>query len=372
MLPDAALRERDVWAALIANGMPQTALMRQLPRLTRLGVLDQLGCHRGVVAAQLADRERLIRARVHPVNVLVALRTYASPATASAAAPPGRRCRRSPTRWTPRSTPRSPPLTPAGKRTMCALDVSGSMTQAAAGLPVSCREATAALALVTAATEPQTLITGFTSGRRGSYESGISTLGISPRQRLDDAIRAVSGLPFGGTDCALPMLWAAQNGVEIDTFEIMTDSETWAGQIHPHQALEQYRQKTGIPARMAVVAMHADRIQHRGSRRSWFARCFGSRFGRARPARRLRPRGHLMDPLREYQEKIRRYEDRGGPMQGHRGTYAHLDPVEPAPVPDPAHARELIRLIKKLAVEPGTRILIMERVAAIERELDAR
>ena len=258
MLPDAALSSPAVWEALIAAGMPQTALMRQLPRLTRLGVIAQMSPVTAAVAAQLADRERLIKARVHPVNILVALRTYAS----------GRSVRGS-TTWTP-----VPAITdaldaafyaayaavePAGKRTMLALDVSGSMTQPAAGLPVSCREATAALSLVTAATEPQVLITGFTSGSEYSYLrghiGGISPLNISPRQRLDDAIRTVSDLPFGGTDCALPMLWAAQNNVAVDTFEVLTDNETWAGSIHPHQALEQYRQKTGIPARLAVVAM---------------------------------------------------------------------------------------------------------------------
>jgi 60 kDa SS-A/Ro ribonucleoprotein len=262
MLPDEALANPGVWEALIAAGMPQTALMRQLPRLTRLGVLTQMSPVTAVVAAQLADRERLIAARVHPVNILVALRTYA-----------GGRSVRGSTTWTP-----VPAITdaldaafyaayaavePAGKRTMLALDVSGSMTQPAAGLPVSCREATAALALVTASTEPQTLVTGFTSGSYPSrwsgmlgnrYGAGITPLNISPRQRLDDAIRTVSGLDFGGTDCALPMLWAAQNGIKIDTFQVYTDNETWAGDIHPHQALEAYRQKTGIPARLAVVA----------------------------------------------------------------------------------------------------------------------
>ena len=39
MLPDAALGEAEVWSKLIGNGVPQTALMRQLPRLTRLGLL---------------------------------------------------------------------------------------------------------------------------------------------------------------------------------------------------------------------------------------------------------------------------------------------------------------------------------------------
>ncbi len=138
------------------------------------------------------------------------------------------------------------------------------------GLPLTCREASVALALVTAATEPRTLITGFTAGSnsRGSriagsyptrwgvgYDTAITPLSISPRQRLDDAVRTVAGLPFGGTDCALPMIWAQQTGQQIDTFLIVTDNETWAGSVHPHQALEQYRQATGINARLAVAAM---------------------------------------------------------------------------------------------------------------------
>ena len=38
---------------------------------------------------------------------------------------------------------------------------------------------------------------------------------------------------------------------------IYTDNETWAGEIHPHQALIEYRRKMGIPARLIVVAMTA-------------------------------------------------------------------------------------------------------------------
>ena len=62
-------------------------------------------------------------------------------------------------------------------------------------------------------------------------------------------------MPFGGTDCALPMIYARNNRLEIDTFVVYTDSETWFGQIHPAQALWQYREKTGIPAQLVVVAM---------------------------------------------------------------------------------------------------------------------
>ncbi len=68
-------------------------------------------------------------------------------------------------------------------------------------------------------------------------------------------MRYTDGLDFGGTDCALPMLYAAQQGMKIDAFLIFTDSETWAGDIHPFQALRRYREQTGIPAKLVVVGM---------------------------------------------------------------------------------------------------------------------
>lgn len=261
MLPDAALGHAAVWEALIHQGIPQTALMRQLPRLTKLGLLA--GETGRVVAAQLQDPERLKNARVHPINVLVAQRTYASGRSA-----------RGESEWKP--VPRISDaldaafynafdvVEPANKRTLLALDVSGSMTATASGLPISCREASAALAMVTAATEPDHRVIGFTAGRAGGYFGGygngtaVTELDISPRRRLDDNIQAVSGLPFSGTDCALPMIWALKNRVEVDTFHIYTDCETWHGSIHPHQALREYRDKMGIPARLVVVAMTAN------------------------------------------------------------------------------------------------------------------
>ncbi len=77
----------------------------------------------------------------------------------------------------------------------------------------------------------------------------------SPRQRLDDVLKTVSGLPFAGTDCALPMVWALKNKVAADVFVVYTDSETWAGKIHPVQALRQYRERMGIPAKLIVCGM---------------------------------------------------------------------------------------------------------------------
>lgn len=260
MLPDEALTKPAVWEALLHNGVPMTALIRQLPRLTGLGVVgDNLGsAATRLVLAQLGDSERIRRARIHPMNVLVALRTYAQ----------GRSVYGKST-WTPSAKVIDAldglfyasygNVESSGKRELLALDVSGSMTQQISGLPLSCREASAALALVTANAESDWQAVAFT-GRGATYralgpDAGLSMLPISPRQRLDDAVAVIDRLPFGPTDCAAPMVWAMNHKVPVDTFTIYTDSETWYGPVHPHQALERYRQVMGIDSRLVVVAM---------------------------------------------------------------------------------------------------------------------
>lgn len=263
MLPDAVLNTVPVWEALLETGVPATALMRQLPRLTRLGLLAPTGSWTRRVADQLRDPDRLRRGRVHPINVLVAQRTYAS----------GRGARGSQT-WQPSRLivdaldaafyAAYGAIEPANQRMLLALDVSGSMDRSIADMPLTCREASAALALVTAATEPSYEVVGFTSGalRRATsrYDAALTPLAISPRQRLDDVVRTVSYLPFGGTDCALPMLYATERNLEVDAFVIYTDNETWYGDVHPFQALRDYRERTGIAARLTVVGMTATRF----------------------------------------------------------------------------------------------------------------
>jgi len=39
---------------------------------------------------------------------------------------------------------------------------------------------------------------------------------------------------------------------------ILTDSETWAGDVHPPRALRDYRRASGIDARLVVVGMVAN------------------------------------------------------------------------------------------------------------------
>jgi 60 kDa SS-A/Ro ribonucleoprotein len=255
MVPTDFLKETVVWGELLPN-LPMTAMIRNLGRMTANGLLQPMSVEAELVAERLTDEVRLYRARVHPLQILSALVTYQSGS--------GHRGSLSwhPVREVVDALDAAFYLSfgnvePTNKRTMLALDISGSMTwDTIAGVPgVTPRDGSAALALVTANVEPSYMVTVFSSGSGGWMSKAIRPVSLSPRQRLDDAIREINSMPAGGTDCALPMVYATENNLKIDTFVVYTDSETWAGNIHPSQALEQYRQKSGIPARLIVVGM---------------------------------------------------------------------------------------------------------------------
>ncbi len=246
-LPTEALNRAEVWEALLQE-MPMTAMIRNLGTMSKIGLLKPLSDAEKLVAGRLTDAARLRGAKVHPIQVLSALRTYSS----------GRGVRSAAT-WTVSSKIVESldeafelsfgAVEPAGTRHLLGLDVSGSMSGGEiAGVPgLSPSAATAALAVVAARTEPWTAIMGFADSFRD--------LGITARDRVDVATRKVSGLTFGSTDASVPMTWALQNKIQVDTFVVLTDSETWAGNIQPVQALDKYRQATGIGAKLIVVGM---------------------------------------------------------------------------------------------------------------------
>lgn len=244
------LREPAVWEALLPH-MGLGALVRNLGRMTACGLLAPLSQAAVRVHERLSDPEAIRGARLHPVALLNALRVYAS----------GKGVKGSLT-WDPNSLvllslERAFPLAfdavPAmNQRVMLALDVSGSMSMAAhgsiVGMAIMAREASAALALVTAKREPQHEIVAFSNGLLRL--PGVSTLDLRAFTGL------ISGLPFSHTDCALPMLYAAKDRVPVDLFVIYTDNETNAyNSVHPCVALKQYRQAMGIPAKLVVCAM---------------------------------------------------------------------------------------------------------------------
>lgn len=249
MVPSEWKNDVSVWAALLED-MPLTALVRNLGKMTAVGLLRPLAKASRQAADLLRDARRLRSARLHPLSVLAALKVYAQG-----------HGERGKLRWEPVREVRDAledafyasfqHVEQSGKRHLLALDVSGSMTCGEiAGMPgMNPRVASAAMAMVTARTERAHHLLGF------SHE--LVPLDISPRSKLEATMRAIEQVSMGATDCALPMLYAKRHKIPVDTFVVYTDNETWFGAVHPFQALREYREATGIPAKLVVVGLTA-------------------------------------------------------------------------------------------------------------------
>lgn len=251
-LPTELLNEAAVWEALLQD-MPLTAMIRNLGNLSKCGLLAVGSEAADKVVAELANVERLKKARVHPIAILAAQVTYASGKGA-----------RGDGQWAP-----VPSVVDAlnqafyaafanvratGKNIVLGIDVSGSMAGTRVnGLPnLECRQAAGAMALVTMATEK--VVTPM------AFDTKSYPLALSAKQRLDDVVKVLEKTGGGGTNCALPIQYAIDNKVEADAIVIYTDSETWYGSKHPAQAMGEYRAKSGIAAKLVVVAMASNRF----------------------------------------------------------------------------------------------------------------
>jgi len=280
MIPTEMKNSVDVWSALLQK-MPIGAMVRNLAKMTEVGLLKPLSGASKMVRDRLVDREALKKARVHPIGLLSALMVYKQG-----------HGERGKLKWDPVSDLVDAldeafylsfeTIVPTGKNILLAIDISGSMDGGViAGVPgLTPRVAAAAMAMVTARSEQNWHCVGFSSGAAGEWKqpsnkppysgrqayggwggysgNGLLTLPISPKQRLDSVVATMAAVPMGGTDCALPMIYAMDRSLDVDAFVVLTDSETWAGGVHPHQALASYRKQSGRPAKLVVVGMVAN------------------------------------------------------------------------------------------------------------------
>jgi 60 kDa SS-A/Ro ribonucleoprotein len=247
MVPTEMLNNCEVWDALL-DKMPLNAMVRNLGKMTSIGLLTASSDATKQVVSRLNDAAYIHKSRQHPLGILTALKTYGN----------GRGDKGNLT-WTPVKKVGDAldnafylafdNVKPTGKRYMLALDVSGSMGSAIAGTSITCREATAALAMVTMRVEKDCDVFGF--------RHDLVRLPIKRDHTLTQAQSVVYHTDFGSTDCAQPMLNAQRRGERYDAFIVMTDNETWAGSVHVSEALRRYRAAYG-PAKLIVVGMEAN------------------------------------------------------------------------------------------------------------------
>jgi 60 kDa SS-A/Ro ribonucleoprotein len=248
VVPTQMLNDPNIWSALLPH-MGLTAVIRNLGKMTNVGVIKTFSNAEKDIAARLLDVEQLRAQRIHPVSALVALRTYSN----------GRGVKGDNT-WTPSSRISSAledafylsfqTVEPTNKNTLLAVDVSGSMGWGnIAGLPMTPKEGAAAMAMVAVRTEPNVVVTAFSHKLTPVNK-------ITNKTDLQSAIRILEDIPMGGTDCSLPIQYAYNNKIPVESFAVYTDNETWFG-AHPATTLKAFRRTMDIPAKLAVVGMTA-------------------------------------------------------------------------------------------------------------------
>lgn len=272
-IPTEMLNDPAVWHALLGVGtmkrsMPVTALVRNLATMTRIGAIGWSGATYAALSKALLtlhDEHAIRESKIHPIQVLMALKTYAA----------GRGLKSQHT-WTPIQSvvdaldsafySSFANVEPAGKRTILGIDISGSMWSGDVGGVSGFHPAMAAgaMAVVTMASEPMCEAYGFTTGSGGFWRTNtvFEPIALSPRRRLDDNLKTMHDMSqrMGGTDCGLPIEWAINNKREVDTFVVYTDNETYAPKRHPSEALKDYRRRFNAKAKLVVVGLTATKF----------------------------------------------------------------------------------------------------------------
>lgn len=257
-LPDAVLTAPEVWDALV-DTVGMTALLRNLARMTRIGALKPLGDATRRAAARLTDQDALAKGRIHPFDVFLALRVYAS-----GRSQPNPRA--DVQTWAPVPAIADAleeayelsfgHVQPSGRRLLVAVDSSGSMSGywgggnvIVGGSPIgSAYEVACAMAAITMRVE-----------RGNAHVIDVDTAVHASRVTARTNLREIASWKpsGGGTDLSLPFAWARAQRLAVDGVLLLTDSETWAGRAHPVQELAAYRSAVNPATRLMVASMTA-------------------------------------------------------------------------------------------------------------------
>lgn len=258
MVAPVAKMNQDVWQALFET-MPVTALLRNLASLTEIGVINVKAiANLNRVESIFTNQETLRKARVHPMDILKALKIYQS----------GGRLGLSQKTWIPVARivdilKKALELSfytqeRTNKVFFHAIDVSGSMgwTNATFNLKkendpnnkiLTCCEIATVMALVSIKSEPNYFI--------GGFSTKFKQLGLTASDSFSSATKKIPEMNYGGTDAASAYDYAIKNKIYFDVICFWTDFESWAGKRHPSQALADYRKKVNPKAKAIYTTL---------------------------------------------------------------------------------------------------------------------
>lgn len=256
-VPTEMLNDPSVWEALLES-MPVMATVRNLGKMTSIGLLTNTGSAKQTVIDRLTDEEAVAKSLIHPFHLLMAARTYSK----------GRGDRGSLT-WQPvdeiveaLSDAFDIAVAKYGRSkivelTLLAIDTSASMgghyfsNRISGGFQP--REIAAMMAYVFRRMGANCDIIGF--------DTAPHAYSVTKRSTIDSILRnARSG---GGTNCSIPARWAIQKakheGTVFSNIVMVTDSESWAGWGHTFQDTEEFRSLYNPEAKAVEIQVASSR-----------------------------------------------------------------------------------------------------------------
>jgi 60 kDa SS-A/Ro ribonucleoprotein len=231
-LPTPLLADAKIWAALVER-MSIGALIRNLGRLGKLGLLEKGSATAVYTAHRLVNEVAIKVARLHPLTALIAHEQYrighgdkgkntwqVEPDIVTAL----------------HSTMQLAfaQCVPLGEDTpvIIGLDVSGSMMTTLPGIPISAETAAAALVMTMLRTASSTTVVAFSSD--------ATILNLDKTSSLQMIIEQGRTFPYCMTDCALPIIAATRTMKPARAFVVITDNDTNCGRLSCEDALKMY------------------------------------------------------------------------------------------------------------------------------------
>lgn len=245
MIPTSELNDKDVLVALLDN-MPLVATIRNLNRFATAELTVGNSETTKKIVAKLTNEEQIKKSGIHPVNVVNSMLTYASG-----------RGQRSDKTWKVNQNIVDAlnttyelalkAIIPTGKKILIGVDVSGSMQSAVNNMAMNASQIANILAITILKSEKNAELVWF--------DTNLVPVTIGRRSSIDEVL---SKSPHGGgTDCAQPIVYAANKLESYDAILILTDNETWAGPRHGFEVLESYRKNVNQNVKVIEIALTA-------------------------------------------------------------------------------------------------------------------
>ncbi|XP_067144663.1 RNA-binding protein RO60 [Centruroides vittatus] len=252
-IPTPLLKSKEIWTCLIQR-LPLHVLLRKLPRLHRLGFLKNNTALFKSFMERLRSESALADGHLGPIETFIIARQH----DISGKLDQGK----------PLTRYRSSQLDDAlhnlhmasfkmvpstGKRYLVAVDVRNPMDHnriVIGGVNLSPSDASALLIMALVRAEGQNVAAVAFSTK------GMANIDINNKMTLSDISCRMRETPMGPVNMAAPLQWAQERKRYFDIIIVCTDNQTQPGDVHPAEALKEYRKAFNLPqTRFVICAM---------------------------------------------------------------------------------------------------------------------